>query len=57
MFKVMADINMTHVPYRGVAPAFADLLGGQVQVLHLVGAGNQVWWQGKTDCSSGLEID
>ena len=33
MFKVMADINMTHVPYRGVAPALADLLGGQVQVL------------------------
>jgi tripartite-type tricarboxylate transporter receptor subunit TctC len=33
MFKVMADINMTHVPYRGVAPALADLLGGQVQAL------------------------
>jgi hypothetical protein len=24
---------------------------------HLVGPGNQVWWQGKTDCSGGLEID
>jgi tripartite-type tricarboxylate transporter receptor subunit TctC len=33
MFKVMTDINMTHVPYRGVAPALTDLLGGQVQVL------------------------
>jgi tripartite-type tricarboxylate transporter receptor subunit TctC len=33
MFKVTSDINMTHVPYRGVAPALADLLGGQVQVL------------------------
>jgi tripartite-type tricarboxylate transporter receptor subunit TctC len=33
MFKVMTDINMTHVPYRGVAPALADLLGGQVQFL------------------------
>ncbi len=33
MFKVMTDINITHVPYRGVAPALADLLGGQVQVL------------------------
>jgi tripartite-type tricarboxylate transporter receptor subunit TctC len=33
MFKMMAEINMTHVPYRGVAPALADLLGGQVQVL------------------------
>jgi tripartite-type tricarboxylate transporter receptor subunit TctC len=33
MFKVMTGTNMTHVPYRGIAPAFVDLLGGQVQVL------------------------
>jgi tripartite-type tricarboxylate transporter receptor subunit TctC len=32
MFKVMAGINMVHVPYRGGAPAIADLLAGQVQV-------------------------
>jgi tripartite-type tricarboxylate transporter receptor subunit TctC len=30
LFKVMTRINMTHVPYRGGAPAIADLLGGQV---------------------------
>jgi tripartite-type tricarboxylate transporter receptor subunit TctC len=33
LFKVMTGINMTHVPYRGNAPALADLLGGQVQVM------------------------
>ena len=33
MFRAMTAINITHVPYRGVAPALADLLGGQVQVL------------------------
>jgi tripartite-type tricarboxylate transporter receptor subunit TctC len=33
LFKMMSDINMAHVPYRGVAPATTDLLGGQVQVL------------------------
>jgi tripartite-type tricarboxylate transporter receptor subunit TctC len=33
LFKVMTHIDMTHVPYRGAAPAIADLLGGQVQVL------------------------
>jgi len=33
MFKMMAGINMTHVPYRGAAPALADLIGGQVQVM------------------------
>jgi tripartite-type tricarboxylate transporter receptor subunit TctC len=33
LFKAMAGINMVHVPYRGGAPAIADLLGGQVQVL------------------------
>jgi tripartite-type tricarboxylate transporter receptor subunit TctC len=33
LFKMMTGINMVHVPYRGGAPAIADLLGGQVQVI------------------------
>src|SRR5262249_2744348 len=33
LFKLMAGVDMVHVPYRGVAPAMTDLLGGQVQVL------------------------
>jgi tripartite-type tricarboxylate transporter receptor subunit TctC len=32
LFKMMTGVNMLHVPYRGGAPALADLLGGQVQV-------------------------
>jgi len=32
LFKMMAGINMVHVPYRGDAPALADVLGGHVQV-------------------------
>ncbi len=32
LLKTMAKLNMTHVPYRGAAPAVSDLLGGQVQV-------------------------
>jgi tripartite-type tricarboxylate transporter receptor subunit TctC len=32
LFKAMTHIDMTHVPYRGGAPALSDLLGGQVQV-------------------------
>jgi tripartite-type tricarboxylate transporter receptor subunit TctC len=31
LFKMMAGINMLHVPYRGSAPMITDLLGGQVQ--------------------------
>jgi tripartite-type tricarboxylate transporter receptor subunit TctC len=33
LFKMMTGINLVHVPYRGAAPALADLLGGQVQVM------------------------
>jgi len=32
LFKMMTGVSMLHVPYRGVAPALTDLLGGQVQV-------------------------
>jgi tripartite-type tricarboxylate transporter receptor subunit TctC len=32
LFKMMAGVDMVHVPYRGGAPALNDLLGGQVQV-------------------------
>ncbi len=33
LFKMMAGVTLTHVPYRGEAPALSDLLGGQVQVV------------------------
>jgi len=33
LFKMMARIDMLHVPYRGAAPALTDLIGGQVQVM------------------------
>jgi tripartite-type tricarboxylate transporter receptor subunit TctC len=31
LFKMMAGVDLVHVPYRGMAPALNDLLGGQVQ--------------------------
>jgi tripartite-type tricarboxylate transporter receptor subunit TctC len=33
LLKDEAKINIIHVPYRGVAPAMTDLLGGQIQML------------------------
>jgi tripartite-type tricarboxylate transporter receptor subunit TctC len=33
LFKMMAGVEMIHVPYRGGGPVMTDLLGGQVQVL------------------------
>ena len=33
LFKMMAGVDMVHVPYRSGGPALTDLLGGQVQVM------------------------
>jgi tripartite-type tricarboxylate transporter receptor subunit TctC len=33
LFKTMAGVSMQHVPYKGSAPALADLAGGQVQLM------------------------
>jgi len=32
LFKTMAKVDMTHIPYKGGGPALADLLGGQLPV-------------------------
>jgi tripartite-type tricarboxylate transporter receptor subunit TctC len=32
LFKMMAGVDIVHVPYRGGGPALVDLLGGQVQI-------------------------
>jgi tripartite-type tricarboxylate transporter receptor subunit TctC len=31
--KLAADVDLVHVPYRGIGPAFVDLLGGQTQAM------------------------
>jgi len=33
LFRLVAKINITHVPYKGNGPAMADLIGGQVQMM------------------------
>ena len=33
LFKTMAGVDMTHVPYKGSSPALTDLMGGQVQIM------------------------
>ena len=35
LFKSTAGMFLTHIPYRGTAPAVTDLLGGQVDVMFL----------------------
>lgn len=33
LLKLQANVNMTHIPYRGSAPAVSDLMGGQLDLL------------------------
>jgi tripartite-type tricarboxylate transporter receptor subunit TctC len=33
LFKSLAKVDMTHIPYKGNAPAITDLIGGQTQVM------------------------
>jgi len=33
LFKMMAGVDLVHVPYRGGAPAVTDLIGGQIQAI------------------------
>ena len=33
LFKSMTGVDMVHIPYKGAAPAMADLLGGRIQLL------------------------
>jgi tripartite-type tricarboxylate transporter receptor subunit TctC len=33
LFKLKAHVDLTHVPYKGAAPAITDLLGGQIQIM------------------------
>lgn len=33
LFKVVAGVNLAHIPYKGSAPAMADLLGGQIHLM------------------------
>jgi tripartite-type tricarboxylate transporter receptor subunit TctC len=35
LFAAMAGIELTHIPYKGTAPATADLIGGQIQIAFL----------------------
>jgi tripartite-type tricarboxylate transporter receptor subunit TctC len=39
LFKMMAGVDLVHIPYRGQGPALTDLLGGDVQVLFATAPG------------------
>src|SRR5262249_56950099 len=51
LFRMMAGINIQHVPYRGSAPALTDLLGGQVQVAFSPMAALIEYIQARTLCA------
>jgi tripartite-type tricarboxylate transporter receptor subunit TctC len=46
LFKSLTGVNLTHVPYKGAAPALTDLLGGQIQVMFATVASAAAYVQG-----------
>ncbi len=44
LFALMADVKLTHIPYKGSSQAMIDLLGGQIQMMfeNLPGAASQI---------------
>ena len=54
LFATMADVKMTHIPYKGTGPALIDLLGGQVQMM--VGALPAMVPQHKTGKVRGIAV-
>ena len=43
LFKHMAKVNLTTVPYKGAAPAITDLIGGQIDVIFTTVASARPW--------------
>ena len=43
LFKHMAGVNLTTVPYKGAAPALTDLIGGQIQMMFTTVASWRRW--------------
>ena len=57
LFKMMTGVDMLHVPYRGVAPATADLLGGRIQVLFDTLPAAIAQHQGRQDPGAGGDVE
>ncbi|MCW8085580.1 Bug family tripartite tricarboxylate transporter substrate binding protein [Sabulicella glaciei] len=47
MLQAMAGIRMTHIPYRGGAPALQDMLGGRLSLLVTTGSGASTVREGR----------
>ena len=39
LFNALANINVTHIPYKGASPALTDIVGGQVDLMFATSAG------------------
>src|SRR6185437_10142666 len=46
LFKTLAHVDLTHVPYKGAAPAITDLLSGQIEIMFTTVASAAAYVQG-----------
>ena len=56
LFKNLAKVNLTTVPYKGAAPAITDLIGGQIQVMFTTVASAASLIAGRTVARAGGDV-
>ncbi len=56
LFKLMAKVDITHVPYRGAGPAYTDLMGGQIDLVFATAGRRRQARRERQDARAGRDL-